>query len=397
MKKSIFRFLRTHAAAGTLIAAIVATTGAAALESMQVLPLRGEASATYKPLPLRPSAKKPVVRASKSSSKSSPRSAARRETSRRTQEAARRSAGVSSIRAFTAESSVASSVRSSSVASSSVRAQPCAGYGAPSDACRAQMKAFGAGDIGCYKDDKCKPHLQFYCGLGAEHCEPIEATQWIVESFMPRCADSFDAECKTAHAEFVSSAPLAVKGCMKDVICRELLTDFRLGEFSCRYYTPCLDALEAVVTSATCDQSDWCRRMKTIDELYDTRANECAGGPDKACRDKIGVTSKAVRDERMDESTRCIIDSFCHNQLKDITATLGGDREYDRPNPACLLWKTCRDTFEMNKKWMCNIGGRDAQCRKYSAVWDYLTVTNKACVKSGDSGACQAGIKALWK
>jgi len=190
------------------------------------------------------------------------------------------------------------------------------------------------------------------------------------------------------------AAPKAVTDCMGSVLCRELLSAFRKGDFSCRFHEPCLDALDAIVgRGMKCNMQTWCMELYTINDLYNTDAKtKCFGITPAECSRKIGAGVG------IESSFTCRYDTECFKEMREMTRNLTGEGDrHATLEPACMLWKECRESLEADKRWACAIGGREAMCRKHTAVWEYLTVTKPACVRSGHTKICQDAIKALVK
>ncbi len=381
MHSSLRRFVRNchhHSLAVATFSVVALVLLAATVEQYGVLPLQGQATPIYTPLPVKNTGRKGSV------SKTS-----RSTTSRAPNRLALRSSSTSSV----LHAGPASSVSSASVSSAKWTGAECPGYGAPPAACQPKMLAMATGDYSCLADKNCWAYYRFTCTLTKENCAKMATVQWLLESFLPECFGNVTPECDAARQYFVSaSVPTEVKTCLQSTICRELLSTFRSGSLSCRQYEPCLAALEVIVKSPTCSGQDWCNRMANIHSAITNGAINCKSGYNDDCRRMLRINSWAVVNERVDD---CWVDGDCMKERKSIVDSLMGKNDTGPIIPACFLWSECRDEFLGTKRWACEVGMRTQQCEHAKAVYEFLTVTKPSCVTSGESSYCQQSIKNL--
>jgi hypothetical protein len=383
---------KRHASSVSIFAVLAVLLLAGTVEHYGLVPLQGSATPTYGVLP-------PANTGRRVSIKSSARSKSSRVPNR----LANRSA-VSSLHAGPASSisSAATASQSKSVASatsitsasSSTKsiAKACEG-----NECKAKMLATATGDVSCFYDENCESKLGFLCTESVHLCRSIAVAEWVMYSLMPECLVADSVDCQSARTFFLNPAPAAaVKNCNNSLVCRELLSTFRRGDFSCRRQETCLNALEAIVSTPTCESMAWCKNLKEIDTLYTAKASECSGKSEADCAKQIGVTALAKDKPRFEP---CMRDADCRQELEEIFSGLTGvDIRYPRPNPepACFLWNECKYEFTLHKDWFCENKDSYADiCQRYTDIWQFLTVTSPSCVQSGESRYCQQSLKNL--
>lgn len=346
------------------------------VDRFDVLPLQGQSTPVYSPLPS--GRKVSIVRSSRSRSSRVPARLKNRSSAPAALHAGPDSASASSV--------------SSSVSSWS--GDECSGYGRPSDACAKKMLALTTGDYACLSDQNCWSYLRFSCTLSKSECAKLETVQWLLESFMPECFKRVSADCDSARAFFMSTAVPAVRTCLDSAVCRELLSTFRTGSMACRQYEPCLAALDATVEHPSCGQNDWCNRMSRIHSAITNGAAKCTSGYNNDCRKKLGLAAWTVSSRR---ESNCWEDVECMMQQNTIVNALIGMNPAQPIIPACFLWQECKQAFESRTSWACEVGMRAQQCKNGKAVYEFLTVTKPSCVTSGESEYCQQSIRNLTK
>lgn len=344
--------------------AVLLVAAMAAVETSGVLPLEGQAMPTYG-----------TLKAPGSKSSASAKPASSKSSSSKSSRSLTRAASSTSLRGAAA-----------SAPARTWTGKECIDMGSPDCATKRMMVAFG--DTACFTDPHCEP-LTWMCSprdFDADTCHKMMVRRWAFDAFFPGCVTD---ECASDVSYLASpTMPDALKKCLDDVFCGELLAGFRRGEFECRRYEPCLDALAALTNDKACATFPWCAAMKKIDELYTKRAKECTA-PDAACRTKIGIDAYAVKlDRRID----CASDTRCYNAALDMEGTLG--RAEGEQHMECFLWPTCKTEFNKTLRW-CNNAKREPLCSNVKAVWKFVTETNPACVYSSSTTTCQNLIEAL--
>jgi hypothetical protein len=364
MEKQSISFAEKYAS-GILVAVAVVLAGTFfTLDAFDLIPLQGAAMPMYGALPT-PSASTQKSVSSRSS----------------------HSIKVSSSILHAAAMAQSSSSKSSSSASSKWTGTECAsGF---SKDCETKVRATLTGDSSCILDFSCHIKMEF-CSLGAADCKQIKIAQWFYDSFYPDCATNTTADCKTALTTMLSSTlPADMQTCLGNTMCRELLSTFRTGDFTCRKYVPCLNALDALVAVPTCVSSVWCRNMKTIDALYTQNWSKCPSITGSDCIEKLGMKPYVTTTQRRID---CEEDSDC----QDDAAMMASNLVYGR-KPECFLWSACKSEFTKNLSWACTLVHREPDCGNSTAVMKFLTVTNPACVTSGDTATCQNALSKLVK
>lgn len=259
-----------------------------------------------------------------------------------------------------------------------------------SEECKQKMRAMLTDDYSCLFDDQCKLSV-VYCSIGND-CKDIQLRKWFFDTFFTDCLEKGDKDCIAGTAFMAgASAPDPVKACVNSGICREFLADFRRGKFTCRRYQPCLDALDALVKSPSCDTWGWCKNVRKIDSIYTNDWQKCPTIETGDCIAKLGLTPYITAVPRPE----CRKNSYCYDSAREVAESLRRFDYLKKPVPACFLWKECKDYFLSAREWSCNLPDRVDLCTKANAVYDLLTKTNPACVTSGESKVCQDTLKSL--
>lgn len=362
--RSVRAFVNQNPFVGIVASAVLLVAAMAVVETSGVLSLEGQATPMYGPL------KTPPAKSSSSKSAAS-KSSARSKSSR----SVTRAASSTSLRGAAA-----------SAPTRVWTGKECVDMGSPECTSKRYMAALG--DMACFTDPHCEP-LTWLCSgrdFDAETCRKLMVRRWAFDAFFPGCVTD---ECVSDVSYLASSTmPDALKECLGDVFCGELLAGFRRGEFECRRYGPCLDALEALTKDKACGTFPWCAAMKKIDELYTKRAKECAA-PDAACRTKIGIDAYAVT---LNRRVACKNDTRCYNAALDMEGSLG--RAAGEQHMECFLWPTCKDEFDKTLRW-CKNAKREPLCSNVKAVWTFVTETNPSCVYSSATTTCQNLVEAV--
>lgn len=379
----------TCAVVGAFVLVAVGIT----LERSQGWPFRGLPAAVY---PVDPNPNKPVIRRVLPSRSSSSRSSARSST-----------AGSAPWVAASSRASVASSASSQRTIAASASSRPtwtgdeCETFH-PShnpDACKRKMFAILQGDGSCLADSDCRYAID-RCSEKDNECRAAKIARWSYQAMMPSCNTAITAECQAmATALVATTLPASLKSCLGSHLCRELLAEFRrVGDFACRQYDPCLAAIAAVRGESFCAEQPWCKSIAAIDDLFTSRAKECTTPLRSAeCRKKLGIDTYALGTERAKD---CKVDLSCDDAIEDMQRQLGDDYDhgmFSEPNPACFLWKDCRDAFDGGKQWACSTPGREMMCKRYTKVEEYLTKTRPSCVTSALSTTCKRAIIEIQK
>lgn len=347
-----------------------------AVEQSAVLPLEGQAMPTYGALP---TGKAPTVRKTVSVQKPTSFTAVRR-AARDAKHAAAPQASSRAVQAASSSSSVAKVWTGNEC-----ETRPYAGT-----LCEMKTKATLQGDPSCFADEKCNKNA-WMCYLGREDCAAIQKRYWAFNVFFPECLETRSEDCMKG-VEYLASkdAPKALQDCLKSTICAELLASFRKGDFVCRRYSPCQDALESLVQNPWCDQFKWCDNMRTINDIYSKDWQKCPSIEGADCKDKLGLKPFISTAERR---VKCHDDINCKDAVTDLAESLNHYQKYNLPNAACFLWPECKDEFSMDKRWACETVKREPNCTRVKNVWKLLTETNKSCVTSGETATCQALLK----
>lgn len=367
MQHAVRTFARKHPHALLVATAVLVVTSLAIVETSGVLPLEGQATPMYGPL------KTPGTTVKKSSS----RAASTKSKSSRT---ITRIASPSSLKG----------AAPSSVAATKWTGTECEDYADLE--CIAKVRAAAQGDMACFTDEKCYKEARYCNSLTNDECAMVQVRRWAYDAFFPGCLTD---ECSADVTVIASpSAPVALKKCVRSTLCRELLADFRRGDFACRRYEPCLDALAALTGDKACDALPWCKDMKTIDERYTKYAKKCTDGPTAACAKEIGIDTFASKAKRRVE---CSNDLVCSSAVKETARSLGSNNPYPAPDTGCFLWADCKNEFKANMDWACRPAiNRQPMCANYTAVWEFLTKTNPSCVFSGETETCKNALKKLY-
>lgn len=363
VQHAVRSFARKHPHAVLVATAVLAVASLAAVETSGVLPLEGQATPMYGPLPV-----------SKTRTKAS---------------SSRPAAKSKSSRVITRTASSLKGAAPSSAAAKKWTGTECADYA--SLECAAKLHAAVQGDMACFTDEKCYKETRYCRSLDNEECATLKIRRWAYDAFFPGCVTD---EC-AADVTVIASpdAPKALKECVRSPLCRELLANFRRGDFACRRHEPCLDALAALTGDKACDALPWCKAMKAIDERYTKYAFKCTDGPTAACAKLIGVDVFAAKDVRRVE---CRYDSVCEDDAVRLAESLGENGYYPAPDAGCFLWEECKYQFKANMDWACRPAvNRQPMCSNYSAVWAFLTETNPQCVLSAESRACKNALKKM--
>lgn len=363
--RSVRTFARKHPHAVLVATALSLVVTFAAVETSGILPLEGQATPTYGPLPV-----------SKTRSKaSSSRSAAARSKA---------------SRAITRTASSLKGAAPSSAAAKKWTGKECADYASPE--CAAKLRAAAQGDMACFTEEKCYNETRYCRSLDGDECATLKIRRWAYDAFFPGCATDECAADVTVLAS--AKAPKALNECVRSPLCRELLADFRRGDFACRRHEPCLEAIAALTSDPSCDSLPWCKAMKEIDERYTKYAFKCADGPTAACMKLIGVDAFASKDARR---VQCRRDSVCDDDAERLAESLGHDGYYPEPDAGCFLWAPCKEAFKSNMDWACRPAiNRQPMCANHSAVWKFLTETSPQCVLSAESSTCKNALKKLY-
>jgi hypothetical protein len=344
--------------------AILGVFTLAAVEVSGVLPLTGQTTPVYGPLPTK------QVTTRKPSTPVKTRATSRSSVSTQTHAAA---SSVSSVTKWTGDE--------------------CTQSVHPDATCTAKMKAVLTGDMSCFTDTKCYEKV-WLCKLSANECAELTHRRWLFDAFFPGCTTK---ECIDGGSFLLSNKSASVKECLNSYVCRELLANFRRGTFACRQYEPCLNALGDIVQHTSCDSMKWCANMKKIDTAYTNGAKNCVGISPEACLTKLGVASHTSKENRYE---RCKHDVRCSDDLRATSELLGMGRSHSpstEPDAGCFLLPECKDEFMGTKRWACETAKREPHCSRYTKVYKFLTETNSACVTSADTQTCIDGIKALHK
>ena len=255
--------------------------------------------------------------------------------------------------------------------------------------CTRKADAVINGNFFCYKEDKCYKAL-VNCH-GESNCREKRINVWFINAFMPSCVSSTNSECADSVQYFEStSAPGALKACLGDGLCRELLANFRRGDFSCRRYEPCLDALGAVLEDKKCDGWKWCADMKKIDALYTEKASTCHGSDMAACSTLIGVDKIASTEPR--RMTCDDRDTLCWTAAQQTASDLISGTNV---RPECFLWGACRDQFATHARNVCERSDVK-QCAAASNILNFLTHTRPSCTY-GYTASCKQDMEKIWK
>ncbi len=345
------------------------------VEQSNVLPLEGQAMPTYGALP---TGKAPTVRKTVSVQKPTSFTAVRR--------AARDANHAAAPQA----SSVATKASSSKAAVAVWTGKECDSPPFAGTDCEKKLKAVLQGDNSCFADEKCNRNA-WICYLSKAECDAIQKRYWAFNVFFPECLQTRSEDCMKG-VEYIMSkdAPKALQDCVSSPICAEFLANFRKGDFVCRRYSACQDALESLVQNAWCDQFKWCDNMRTINDIYSKDWQKCPSIEGADCKDKLGLKPYISTAERR---TKCRYDHNCANAVRELAESLNFYDEYNLPNAACFLWPECKEEFSMNKRWACETVKREPNCTHAKNVWKLLTETNKSCVTSGETATCQALLK----
>lgn len=366
MQHAVRTFARKHPHALLVATAVSLVVTLAAVETSGVLPLEGQATPSYGPLPVS------KTRAKASSSRSA---VARSKSSR----VITRIASPSSLRG----------AAPSSASAKKWTGTECNDYA--SLECAAKLHAAVQGDMACFTDAKCYKETRLCRFLDNDECATLKIRRWAYDAFFPGCATDECAADVTVLAS--AKAPKALKECVRSPLCRELLADFRRGDFACRRHVPCLDAIAALTSSTSCGSLSWCADIKAIDERYTKYAFKCAEGPTAACAKLIGVDVFASKDARRVECSR---DSVCEDDARELAESLGQNGYYPAPDAGCFLWAECKNQFKSDMDWACRPAvNRQPMCSNYSAVWKFLTETNPQCVLSAESSTCKNALKKM--
>lgn len=359
-RSDLKRFIRTHRSAMIVPVVVVIVAGMAAIETSGILPLEGQAVPSYGTLTTPKKAK-----SSSSLRAAAPKSS--RKSTRVTSAASARKAGSSS-------------------STSAWTGKECE---SPSSAeCTAKRRAAADGDMACFTDKNCYYRTTYCSDLGTDVCRRLTVRRWAYDAFFPGCnTDECISDVSYLAAD---TAPDALKKCYADVLCGELLARFRKGEFECRRYQPCLDALDALTDDKACSNYPWCAAMQKIHSLYTTRSMECTA-PDAACRTKIGIDKYAIALERRID---CKTDSRCFHEVMELSESLNHKEGQQRTE--CLIWPECKKEVESTIRW-CKNARREPLCSNVNASWKFLTETRPACVFTGDSPTCQSDIDKVLK
>lgn len=365
---SLRAFARNNPYAAIVALAVMMVSSLAFVETSGVLPLEGQATPMYGTL---------KIPGASSRASSSARSAEKRVTSRRA------AASQASLRGAAA----------SSIAAKAWTGKECAGSGSPSAVCIEKMRAALQGDMACLTESDCYDEIR-YCSspLKNGECDELKIRRWAYDALFPGCATD---ECAADVTALVKEAPKELAQCLSSTVCRELLADFRRGEFACRRYEPCLDALASVTRAAWCDASPWCKNMKTIDARYTKYATKCVDGPTAECKKAIFIDAFASKVARR---VPCDRDSECRDDADGLAAALVYGNMDGKPGRAveCFLWPQCKISFDLSLRWACDTVKREPDCGNHKVINEYLTKTRPACV-FGYTKSCKSELEALLK
>lgn len=366
MQRAVRSFARKHPHAVLVVTAASLVVALAAVETSGVLPLEGQATPMYGPL------KTPGSSSSRAASVSSKSKSLRVIT---------RVASPSSLRG----------AAPSSVATKAWTGKECSGGKRSSEECLGKLREAAKGDMACFLDESCYDAIQF-CRLTHNECAALSVRKWAYDALFPGCSTD---ECAADVTALMQEAPKPLAECLLSAVCRELLADFRRGEFACRRYEPCLDALGALTAAPWCDASSWCKNMKTIDARYTKYATKCVDGPTAECRKAISIdpfASKGVRRVPCDRDNECRDDA---DELADALAYGNMGRKSGRA-VECFLWPQCKKSFELSMRWACETVNREPDCGNHKAIHEFLTKTRPSCV-FGYTASCKAEMEALLK
>lgn len=369
MQHAVRSFARKHPHAVLVATAVSLVVTLAAVETSGVLPLEGQATPMYGPL--------------KTPGKSS---------SSRTAAVSSKSKSSRVVTRISSPSSLRGAAPSSAVAKKWT-GNECSSGKHSSAECVEKLRAAVNGDMACFLDTDCYDQTRFCGSLSKNDCDALKVRRWAYDAFFPGCATDECAADVTVLAS--AKAPKALKECVRSPLCRELLADFRRGDFACRRHVPCLEAIAALTADASCGSLPWCKDIKAIDERYTKYAFKCTDGPNAECMSMIKI------DEFVSESKRrveCSRDSLCSDEAQDMSSALGYGYSYPSLNIGCFLWAECKNEFKENMDWACRSTiNRQPMCANYTAVWEFLTKTNPSCVFSGETATCQNALKKLYK
>jgi hypothetical protein len=367
MQHAVRSFARKHPHAVLVATAVSLVVALAAVETSGVLPLEGQATPMYGPL------KTPGTTVKKSSSR----------------EASSKSKSSRTITRIASPSSLRGAAPSSAAAKKWTGTE-CNDYA--SLECAAKLHAAAQGDMACFADEKCYKETRYCRTLNNDECATLKIRRWAYDAFFPGCATDECAADVTVLAS--AKAPKALKECVRSPLCRELLADFRRGDFACRRYEPCLNALAALTGDKACDALPWCKDMKTIDERYTKYAFKCTDGPNAECMSMIKIDEFVSKSKRRVE---CSKDPVCLDDAQDMSSALGYGYSYPSLDTGCFLWAECKSEFKLDMDWACRPAiNRQPMCANYTAVWEFLTKTNPSCVFSGETATCQSALKKLY-
>lgn len=362
--KKLCTFAKQYPSVSIVSLAMLGVFTLAAVEVSGVLPLTGQTTPVYGPLPTK------QVTTRKPSTPVKTRATSRSSVSTQTHAAA---SSTSSIAQW--------------------KGDECTQSVHPDATCTKKMKAVLTGDMSCFTDRDCYRKV-WLCKLSENECTELSQRRWVFDAFFPGCTSS---ECVDGGNFLLSNKSASVKECLNSYVCRELLANFRRGTFACRQYEPCLNALSDILKNTSCNSMTWCANMKKIDTAYTNGAKNCVGISPEACLTKLGVASYTSKEDRY---VPCDFDIECSDDLRAASELLGMgySLSYSRePDAGCFLLPECKDSFLSTKRWACETAKREPHCSRYTKVLKFLTETNSACVTSADTKTCIDGIKALHK